>query len=93
MLRFQEIMNVTNDMRIPVRGYLSCVIGCPYEGIISSKVVGQLTEQLLRLGCYEIALSDTIGIGTPKSTTLMLDDALIATGGQTNVLAVHYHDT
>jgi hydroxymethylglutaryl-CoA lyase len=93
MMRFQEIVNITQERNIPVRGYLSCVIGCPYKGVVSSKVVGQLTEQLLELGCYEVALSDTIGIGTPKSTSIMLNDALNATGGQTNLLAVHFHDT
>ena len=93
MIRFQEIMKVTKEISLPVRGYLSCAIGCPYDGTTSPQRVGQLTEQLLELGCYEVALSDTIGIGTPQSTKSMIDDALIASGGQPNVLAVHFHDT
>jgi hydroxymethylglutaryl-CoA lyase len=93
MIRFQDIMKVAQDVSLPVRGYLSCVIGCPYDGATSPQRVGQFTEQLLELGCYEVALSDTIGIGTPQSTKAMMDDALIASGGQPNVLAVHFHDT
>lgn len=93
MIRFRDILNITNDLSWPVRGYLSCAIGCPYDGITPPHRVGQLTEQLLELGCYEVALSDTIGIGTPSSTRAMVDDALIASGGQPNVLAVHFHDT
>jgi hydroxymethylglutaryl-CoA lyase len=93
MIRFQEIMKVTKELHIPVRGYLSCAIACPYDGPTSPQRVGQCTEQLLELGCYEVALSDTIGIGTPQSTKAMINEALMATSGQTNALAVHFHDT
>jgi hydroxymethylglutaryl-CoA lyase len=93
MLRFRDILAITKDIHMPVRGYLSCVIACPYQGPIDSKVVGQYTEQLLELGCCEVSLGDTTGVGTPKSTTNMLNDALVATGGQPNLLAVHFHDT
>jgi hydroxymethylglutaryl-CoA lyase len=100
MQRYTEIIQVVksnnnkqNEKQIPIRGYLSCAIGCPYEGRISSQKVGQLTEQMLQLGCNEIALSDTIGIGTPQSTKEMIEDALLASGGQSNLLAVHFHDT
>ena len=93
MRRFQEIMNVTKELHIPVRGYLSCAIACPYDGPTASSRVGRSTEQLLALGCHEVALSDTMGVGTPKSIQSMIDAALTATGGQSNVLAVHFHDT
>jgi hydroxymethylglutaryl-CoA lyase len=93
MDRFRSVVAVAREHNIPVRGYLSCVIACPYQGATSPKVVGRTTEMLLDLGCYEVSLGDTIGVGTPASTVDMLDAALLAAGGKQDLLAVHFHDT
>jgi hydroxymethylglutaryl-CoA lyase len=94
MVRFQDILSATTQHRhLTVRGYLSCAIACPYEGPTDPKVVGRYTEELLKLGCHEISVADTIGVGTPETTTTMLQSALAATGGNPDRLAVHFHDT
>ena len=66
LAKFEKVMAmaVSNDIR--VRGYVSCVMGCPYEGDIDPKIVNQVSQKLLDMGCYEISLGDTIGIGTPR---------------------------
>ena len=79
------------DEDIPVRAYISCVVGCPYAGLVAPSQVHDLARQLHDLGCYEISLGDTIGIGTPKQIRLLLDEL-----GQSLLmqsLAVHFHDT
>jgi hydroxymethylglutaryl-CoA lyase len=78
---------------IPVRGYLSCVIACPYDGPTDPSQVGRRVEQLLQMGCHEVSLGDTIGVGTPATTIYMLDASLAAAGGEADRLAVHFHDT
>lgn len=78
---------------IPIRGYVSCVIACPYEGRIQPKKVAEVTDMLCALGCHEISLGDTIGVGTPGTTIDMLDSVLDAVGNDTGKLAVHFHDT
>jgi hydroxymethylglutaryl-CoA lyase len=94
MLRFQDILSTAaTNKQLKVRGYLSCAIACPYEGPTDPKLVGRYTEELLKLGCHEVSLADTIGVGTPKTTTAMLQSALAATGGNPDKLAVHFHDT
>ena len=89
--RFTPILRSAMSNNIPVRGYVSCVAGCPYEGAIAPSAVAQLTEQLLSLGCYEISLGDTIGVGTPKTISAVLDAVLIVASPEK--LAGHYHDT
>ena len=74
-----------------MRGYVSCVLGCPYEGAVSPAQVSEVTQQLLSLGCYEVSLGDTIGVGTPASTAALLSE-LLASVSASN-LAVHMHDT
>jgi len=91
--RFGEVVTECHHNNIPVRGYLSCVIACPYQGAVAPREVARVTEQLLDLGCHEISLGDTIGVGTPASTADMLDAALGAVGGDESKLAVHFHDT
>ena len=59
-----------------IRGYVSCVVGCPYEGAIDPKKVASVAKILYDMGCYEISLGDTIGVGTPGSTARMLDEVL-----------------
>lgn len=86
--------NNNNDSDILVRGYVSCVLGCPYEGVsVAPEQVARVTEQLLALGCHEVSLGDTIGVGHPASTARMLEAVLAATGNETSRLAVHFHDT
>lgn len=77
---------------LSVRGYVSCVVGCPYEGYIDPSVVTTVTQKLLSYGCYEVSLGDTIGAGNPKSTAALLDH-LSAEGVPLDKLAVHFHDT
>jgi hydroxymethylglutaryl-CoA lyase len=70
---------------------VSCVVGCPYEGPISPGQVAAVAAQLHQMGCYEISLGDTIGVGTPGSFRAMLRDVMLAV--PTRQLAVHCHDT
>ena len=89
--RFSEVMAFTKQNNIRVRGYVSCVLGCPYEGEINPQVVLDVSQKLLGLGCYEISLGDTIGIGTAKKVTQLLE--LLLTHIDRTKLAVHFHDT
>jgi hydroxymethylglutaryl-CoA lyase len=91
--KYQQVMEMalTNN-NIPVRGYVSCVIACPYEGVITPRSVAYVTERLLQMGCYEVSLGDTIGVGTPTTTIAMLEAAVLASDGPEK-LAVHFHDT
>jgi hydroxymethylglutaryl-CoA lyase len=85
------VMVAAKQHNIPVRGYVSCVVGCPYEGFIEPQKVAEVSAALIDLGCYEISLGDTIGVGTPASINNMLE----AVTGQVPVsqLAIHCHDT
>lgn len=89
--RFVDVMAAAREHNIPVRGYVSCVLGCPYEGEIAPQVVANVTAELLAMGCYEVSLGDTIGSGTAGSMARLLDTLLVDnTPAQ---LAVHCHDT
>ena len=74
-----------------VRGYISCVLGCPYEGDVEPPTVADISRRLLELGCYEISLGDTIGVGTPLLAQAMVD--AVAESVPRERLAVHFHDT
>ncbi len=74
-----------------VRGYISCVLGCPYEGDVDSAKVADLAGKLLAMGCYEISLGDTIGVGTPAKARSMLQT--VAGEVPIEQLALHFHDT
>ncbi|WP_019029921.1 hydroxymethylglutaryl-CoA lyase [Colwellia piezophila] len=89
--RFAPIIADAKKRNIKVRGYVSCVIGCPYEGEIAPEKVAMVAEKLLAMGCYEISLGDTIGVGTPASVTKMLQ--AVNARVPTAQLAVHFHDT
>lgn len=89
--RFHEVMSAAKDRNIAVRGYVSCVLGCPYEGEIAPQAVADVCEQLLALGCYEVSLGDTIGTGTAGSMQRLLDTLLARF--KPEQLAVHCHDT
>lgn len=90
--RFEPVLARARTMGMPVRGYLSCVLGCPYEGEVDPAAVSRLTQQLLDMGCHEISLGDTIGTGTAGSTTRLLD-TLLGDGIPVELLAMHCHDT
>ncbi|MCW8090594.1 hydroxymethylglutaryl-CoA lyase [Alteromonas sp. ASW11-130] len=89
--RFEPVIDAAQKSGIRVRGYVSCVLGCPYEGEIAPQAVASVSKQLLDMGCYEISLGDTIGTGTPVKTALMLDDVIRHV--PVSRLAAHFHDT
>ncbi|MEW6992096.1 hydroxymethylglutaryl-CoA lyase [Colwelliaceae bacterium 6441] len=89
--RFEPIMAAAKAAKIPVRGYVSCVIACPYDGDISPEQVADVAEKLYRMGCYEISLGDTTGVGTAASVQKMLQ--AVSARIPTEKLAVHFHDT
>ena len=89
--RFAPVMEKAQDLGISVRGYVSCVLGCPYEGEIDPKVVAQVAKKLYDMGCFEVSLGDTIGTGTPKAAQTMFE--LCAADVPTEKLALHFHDT
>lgn len=90
--RFEEVCARARSEGVPVRGYVSCVVGCPYEGSIDPRVVVQVTKRLLTMGCYEVSLGDTIGVGTPASVFAMLR-LLQESEVSLDRVAVHMHDT
>ncbi|CAN5236933.1 hydroxymethylglutaryl-CoA lyase [soil metagenome] len=89
--RFAPVVDLAREHRVRVRGYISCVLGCPYEGPVDTRVVSDVAERLDRLGCYEISLGDTIGVGTPSAARRMVE--AVADRVQRDKLAVHFHDT
>lgn len=89
--RFIPIMNEAKKNNIKVRGYVSCTLGCPYEGDISPDKVAQVSSKLYQMGCHEISLGDTIGVGTPTNVTKMIQ--AVNAHVPINKLAVHFHDT
>ena len=76
---------------VRVRGYISCVLGCPYEGKISPDAVADVAQALKRMGCYEVSLGDTIGTGTPSEAVAMVE--AVARHVPIDEIAVHFHDT
>lgn len=89
--RFAPVLEQARAAGVPVRGYVSCVLGCPYEGDISPDAVLGVTRDLLDMGCYEVSLGDTIGVGTPGHMQALLDVLLAAIPA--TQLAAHCHDT
>lgn len=89
--RFAPVMALAREKDIKVRGYVSCVNGCPYEGAVEPSSVAKVARALMQLGAYEISLGDTIGIGTPVQTYAMLDAVLKDV--PVSKVAVHMHDT
>ena len=89
--RFKDVMDFAKANNIRVRGYVSCVMGCPYQGDVDYNDVLKASERLLELGCYEISLGDTIGVGTAKKVDELLD--LLLKHIDKSKLAVHFHDT
>ncbi|MDX2369409.1 MAG: hydroxymethylglutaryl-CoA lyase [Colwellia sp.] len=91
LARFAPIMEAAKKANIKVRGYVSCVLGCPYEGDIEPEQVALVAEKLLAMGCYEISLGDTVGVGNPASVTKMIQ--AVSARVPVEKLAVHFHDT
>ncbi|OGT45712.1 MAG: hydroxymethylglutaryl-CoA lyase [Gammaproteobacteria bacterium RIFCSPHIGHO2_12_FULL_41_20] len=91
VVRITNMMKIAKQRHLHVRGYLSCVLGCPYEGEMIPEKVTDLAATLLALGCEEISLGDTIGIGTPLKTQRMLNAVMEKV--PVEKLAVHFHDT
>jgi hydroxymethylglutaryl-CoA lyase len=89
--RFLPVIELAKKHQLPVRGYVSCVLGCPYAGHVAPQKVAEVSQQLMDMGCYEISLGDTIGVGTPIKTQQMLDAVLNCMPA--DKLAVHFHDT
>lgn len=89
--RFDEVMRAARQRSVPVRGYVSCALGCPYEGTIEPAAVAGVATALHEMGCHEISLGDTIGVGTPGRTVAMLE--AVATRVPIERLAGHFHDT
>jgi len=89
--RFQPVIEGALKNEIKVRGYVSCVVGCPYEGEVKPQKVAQVAGALADMGCYEVSLGDTIGVGTPAKVTAMIEAC--AARVPVERLAGHYHDT
>ncbi|MCH8538056.1 MAG: hydroxymethylglutaryl-CoA lyase [Alkalimonas sp.] len=89
--RFAPVVQQAKADGIRVRGYVSCVVGCPYQGDVPPAEVARVAKALLDMGCYEISLGDTIGVGTANSVNAMLDAVMAVVPKEQ--LAVHFHDT
>src|SRR5690554_5394259 len=89
--RFAPIMEAARAANIPVRGYVSCVLGCPYQGDVPIADVVRVAQQLHAMGCYEVSLGDTIGTGTPLHAQRML--SAVAEQVPMQQLALHFHNT
>ncbi|XP_074189215.1 3-hydroxymethyl-3-methylglutaryl-CoA lyase, cytoplasmic isoform X6 [Rhinolophus sinicus] len=91
MEKFEEVVKSARHMNIPARGYVSCTMGCPYEGSITPQKVTEVAKRLYDMGCYEISLGDTTGVGTPGSMKRLLESVMKEI--PSSALAVHCHDT
>ena len=91
LARFEPVIELANQHNIPVRGYLSCTMVCPYEGVIKPEQTTKVANTLFDMGCYEISLGDTVGKATPNRVIAMLDSLLTLL--PKDALAVHFHDT
>jgi len=89
--RFKPVAARAKDDGIRVRGYVSCVLGCPYDGEVKPQAVADVAGKLRDLGCYEISLGDTIGVGTPLKAKAML--RAVAAHMPAGAMAMHFHDT
>jgi isopropylmalate/homocitrate/citramalate synthase len=89
--RFAPVVRAARANKMRVRGYISCVAGCPYEGEVKPQAVAAVAEKLYKMGCYEISLGDTIGVGTPGRIGTVIE--AVARRVPIGKLAGHYHDT
>ncbi len=91
IMRFEALISAAKAQQIPVRGYISCVLGCPYSGEVDANQVASIANELLALGCYEISLGDTIGVGTAGQTKKLIE--AVARNIPIDKIAAHMHDT
>jgi hydroxymethylglutaryl-CoA lyase len=91
LARFEPVLDAAKDAGLTVRGYVSCVVGCPYEGPIAPQAAADVARALFDMGCEEISLGDTIGVGTPATIGRMIE--CVGRHVPLNALAGHYHDT
>ncbi len=91
LVRFEPIFAAARTEGVRVRGYVSCVLGCPYEGEVQPALVADVAASLFDSGCYEVSLGDTIGVGTPNKTTALIET--VASRVPIAKLAGHFHDT
>tara|TARA_R110000850_G_scaffold57091_12_gene133973 strand:- start:2332 stop:3186 length:855 start_codon:yes stop_codon:yes gene_type:complete len=89
--RFAPILEEARHIDLPVRGYVSCVVACPYDGPVAPSAVAEVADKLFSMGCYEVSLGDTIGAGTPDSVARML--LAVRNVVPVGRLAGHFHDT
>ena len=89
--RFAPVVAAAQEKGIRVRGYVSCVLGCPYEGEIAPAKVADVASQLFRMGCYEVSLGDTVGVGTPVKAQAMIE--AVAAVVPRERIGLHFHDT
>ncbi len=89
--RTRVVCEGANEHGIRVRGYVSCVLGCPYEGDVDADVVADMADEMFRMGCHEISLGDTIGVGTPGRAKAMI--SAVAEKVPLEKLGLHFHDT
>jgi len=89
--RFAPILEEARHIDLPVRGYVSCVVKCPYDGDVAPSAVAAVADKLFSMGCYKVSLGDTIGAGTPDSIARML--LAVRNVVPVGRLAGHYHDT
>ncbi|MBE7926838.1 MULTISPECIES: hydroxymethylglutaryl-CoA lyase [Pseudomonadaceae] len=91
LARFAPLMEAARANGVQVRGYVSCVLGCPYEGEVDPTAVAHVARELFNMGCYEISLGDTIGTGTPGKTRQLIE--VVSRDVPRDKLAGHFHDT
>jgi isopropylmalate/homocitrate/citramalate synthase len=91
LARFEPVALAAKQRGLAVRGYISCVVGCPYQGAVAPAAVAEVAARLYHMGCYEISLGDTIGVGTPGKIQAML--SAVAKAVPMEKLAAHFHDT
>ncbi|KAL5223026.1 hypothetical protein ABZP36_027739 [Zizania latifolia] len=91
LARYNGVAMAAKEQNIPMRGYVSCVVGCPFEGSVPPSNVAYVAKKLYDMGCYEVSLGDTIGVGTPGTVIPMLEAVMSVVPKEK--LAVHFHDT
>ena len=89
--RFKPVLDEAQKINIPVRGYISCVLGCPYQGNVPIEDVADLAYKMSEMGCFQISLGDTIGTGTPLKAKRMVQK--VSEKVSVSKLALHFHDT
>lgn len=92
LARYKPVVVSALSHGMKVRAYISCVVGCPYEGDVNPQIVGRLARKLYDMGCYEVSLGDTIGVGNPRSVARVVD-VVVSHGVPVSCLAIHCHNT